>query len=156
MITKVFKNKSRVALKNLYTQKNIFQNQLPSNNWKKIGCHLTIPKWWLKMPLDPSMTIQIHSCHLMAIEFSCPMVIGFSQCYWMAIKFNRHIIVATKNLLIATMFPPPLFFLPSSISPPNDDRSPFSRHLVWSFHKKLGLSMGTHWEFEWNMLEQME
>ncbi len=46
------------------------------------------------MPLNPFVMIEIHSCCLMAIEFS--------QCYWMATKLIRHTTMATKNLLIAT------------------------------------------------------
>ncbi len=38
----------------------------------------------------------------------------------------------------------------------NGDRNPFSHHLVWSPHKKMGLPIGTHWELEWNMLETNE
>ncbi len=48
--------------------------------------------------------------------------------------------------------PPTLCSFLSSLSPFNGDWNLFNCHVVWSLHKKMGVLMGTHWEFEGNML----
>lgn len=99
-------------LKLIYSQKPL-PNQSPSNNLDKFGCHLTIMRWWLKMPTNPYMAIKIHSHHLIATEFS--------WCGCMFTKFSRHATMVIKRFSITTMSypsPQPLVFFPLLHFPP--------------------------------------
>jgi hypothetical protein len=102
--------------------KNLFQNWLPLDNLNKFGHHLTIPRYWLKMPANPFMVIEIHSHHLMATEFN--------WCRCMATKFNCHATMATENLLVAK----PMWRLKIFWSP-----SPCGDWKVFDYHNVLSL-----------------
>jgi N-acyl-D-aspartate/D-glutamate deacylase len=44
MKTQVLKNESRIAFKNSYTLKDLFNNWSPSNGWENFGRHIMVTK----------------------------------------------------------------------------------------------------------------